>query len=72
MSLAKTIEQALWAALQRHAQSQHGTIAQVVPAVGPGQPVKVSGFFYVENVCKDVADALTRSGFICECPPETK
>lgn len=64
MTLAKTIEAALWAALERHVQSAYGTVAQVVPASGPGAPVKVSGFFFIENVCREVADMLVKSGMI--------
>jgi hypothetical protein len=58
MTLAKTIEHALWAALQRHIQSAYGTVAQLAPATGPGQPVKISGFFFLENVCREVAQAV--------------
>lgn len=58
MTLAKTIEHALWAALQRHIQSAYGTVAQLAPATGPGQPVKISGFFFIENVCREVATAV--------------
>lgn len=58
MSLAKTIEHALWAALQRHARPMYGTASRVVPATGPGQPVLLSGYFYIENLCKDIATAV--------------
>ena len=58
MTLAKTIEHALWAALQRHIQSAFGTVAQIVPASGPGQPVKIAGFFFIENVAREVAAAV--------------
>jgi hypothetical protein len=58
MALALTIEHAMWAALQRHVQSMYGTVAKVVPATGPGQPVFLSGYFYVENLCKDIAAAV--------------
>jgi hypothetical protein len=60
MTLAKTIEHALWPALQTHVQSKYGTVAEVIPATGPGQPVCVRGYFFLENVCKDVATAVER------------
>lgn len=60
MTLAKTIEHALWAALQRHIQSAYGTVAQLAPATGPGQPVKISGFFFIENVCNEVAATVEK------------
>jgi hypothetical protein len=58
VTLAKTIEHAMWSALQRHAQSALGTIAQIVSASGPGQPVKIAGYFFIENLCKDIATAV--------------
>jgi hypothetical protein len=64
VTLAKTIEVALWGALERHVQSAYGTVAQVIPANALGQPVKVSGFFFIENVCREVADMLVKSGMI--------
>jgi hypothetical protein len=54
MTLAQKIEHAPRSALQRHVQSALGTVAQIVPTSGPGQPVKIAGFFFLANVCRDV------------------
>jgi len=57
-ALEKTIERALWDALTRHAQSAYGTVAMLGAASGPGQPAKVAGFFYLDNVARDIAAAI--------------
>jgi hypothetical protein len=58
MTLAKTIEHALRSALQTHARPMYGTASRVAPATGPGQPVLLSGYFYIESLCRDVAAAV--------------
>jgi hypothetical protein len=30
------------------------------------QPVKVAGFFHIENVCRDVAAVLVNNGYRCD------
>jgi len=58
MSLASTIENSLWAALERHARPMFGTPSKVVPATGPGMPVMISGYFFIGQVAADIAAAV--------------
>lgn len=55
MDLQQTIETALRTALERHAQSQYGVVANVQQS---GQLTRVNGYFFLGSVAADLATAV--------------